>query len=87
MNYKSYLIEKNIDLLKNNIVLFYGENFGLKSDLKEIIRQNNKETNIISFNQEDILKSQEFLFNEIFNFSLFNEKKIIFINQMIKYLK
>ena len=81
MNYKSYLIEKNIDLLKNNIVLFYGENFGLKSDLKEIIRQNNKETNIISFNQEDILKSQEFLFNEIFNFSLFNEKKIIFINQ------
>jgi DNA polymerase-3 subunit delta len=81
MNYKSYLIEKNIDLLKNNIVLFYGENFGLKSDLKEIIKQNNKETNITSFNQEDVLKSQEFLFNEIFNFSLFNEKKIIFINQ------
>ena len=34
MIYKSYLVEQNIDLLNNNIVLFYGENLGLKNDLK-----------------------------------------------------
>ena len=34
MIYKSYLIEGNIDLLKENIILFYGENLGLKDDLK-----------------------------------------------------
>ena len=32
---KSYLVEKDINLLNQNIVLLYGENFGLKDDLKK----------------------------------------------------
>ena len=39
MIYKSYLIEENIKILKNNCVLFYGENLGLIEDLK---RQNSQ---------------------------------------------
>ena len=39
MIYKSYLLEKNIGLLKNKIVLFYGENLGLKNELKEKIKK------------------------------------------------
>ena len=39
MIYKSYLLEKNIELLKNKIVLFYGENLGLKDELKEKIKK------------------------------------------------
>ena len=35
MIYKSYLIEKNINSLKENLVLFYGENFGIKKDFRE----------------------------------------------------
>ena len=35
MIYKSYLLEKNINLLNNKIVLFYGENLGLKDELKK----------------------------------------------------
>ena len=35
MIYKSYLVEANLDLLKNNIILFYGENYGLLNDLKK----------------------------------------------------
>ena len=37
MIYKSYLIEENIKILKNNCVLFYGENLGLIEDLKRKI--------------------------------------------------
>ena len=33
MIYKSFLIENNINLLKNHITIFYGENLGLKQIL------------------------------------------------------
>ena len=33
---KSYLLEQNLDLIKeNSLVLFYGENLGLKNDFKK----------------------------------------------------
>ena len=80
MNYKSYLVEQNINLLSDKIVLFYGENVGLKEDFKYQIKENNKEIRIINYNQEDILKNEEFFNNEINNLSLFEEKKIYFIN-------
>ena len=32
MIYKSYLVEQNVNILKNDIILIYGENDGLKSD-------------------------------------------------------
>ena len=39
MIFKSFIIEKNISLLDNfNLFLFYGENIGLKDDLKMIIK-------------------------------------------------
>ena len=35
---KSYEIKKNkISILKNNLFLFYGENLGLKKDIKNFI--------------------------------------------------
>ena len=37
MIFKSYLLEQNISKIQNNLVLFYGENLGLKNDLKFII--------------------------------------------------
>ena len=42
MIHKSYLIEQNLNLLKNNIALFYGENSGLIQDFKEKIAFNLK---------------------------------------------
>ena len=81
MIYKSYLIEGNIDLLKENIILFYGENLGLKDDLKNKIKDNKKEASILIYNQDDILKNEDLFFNEILNVSLFEEKKIFFINE------
>ena len=79
MIYKSHIIEEDINQLGNNITLFYGENFGLINEFKEKIQEINKDKKIIKVNQENILKDQNIIFNEIRNISLFDEKKIIFI--------
>ncbi len=79
MIYKSHILEEDINQLSNNITLFYGENFGLINEFKEKIQEINKDKKIIKVNQENILKDQNIIFNEIRNISLFDEKKIIFI--------
>ena len=56
MIYKSYLVEDNLELLKNNLVLFYGENLGLLAEIKEKLKQKYK-NQIIKFNQEEILNN------------------------------
>ena len=82
MNYKSYLVEQNINILKNNILLFYGENLGLKNDLKKKLELNNSDAVIVRFTQEEILKNQNYFIENLLNMSLFNEKKIYFIEQV-----
>ena len=80
MIYKSYLVEQNSKILKNKIVLLYGENLGLKNDLKKQILNNNDK--VFTFNQEDILGNQDNFLSDLFNISLFDDKKIYFINQI-----
>ena len=80
MNYKRYLIEENIELLKNHIALFYGENLGLINFFKKKITEKHKK--ILRFTQEDVLKDHSKIFNEIKNISLFDDKKIIFISNV-----
>ena len=62
MIYKSYLIEKNINLLKNKFTLMYGENIGLINEFKKNIIKHNKSKKITRFYQEDILKNEEKFF-------------------------
>ena len=78
MIYKSYQLENDINILKNNIDLFYGENIGLKNDIKKLINKF-KESEIIKYNQEEIIKDKEKFFKEVFNLSLFNDEKIFII--------
>ena len=82
MIYKSYLIEQNISLLDKNLFLFYGENLGLKNELKDKIKFKNKKAEIINLSQDDIINNIDNFFNEVLNISLFDEKKIYFINQV-----
>ena len=81
MIFKSYLIEKNIKSLKNKIVLFYGENLGLKNQFKELIKYEYKEAEILRYFQEELIKNHNLLINEISNISLFEKKKIIFVRK------
>ena len=81
MIYKSYLVEQNVELIRENQVLFYGENLGLKDEFKKKIKNINKDVEIINYTQEEILKNEEKFFSEISNISLFSKKKIYLINQ------
>ena len=81
MIFKSYIVEENIDLLNKNLVLFYGENLGLKNQIKTILKSKTK-AEIINLFQDEIIKKPEILFNEILNKSLFENEKNFFINEV-----
>ncbi len=93
---KSYEIEKKLpDLSKYNIFLLYGENVGLKKDIKnkieiEINKKENS-TEFLSLNENEIISDEEILYNSIYSGSLFANKKMIIINngtdKIIKYIE
>ena len=78
---KSYLIEEDIKRLDKNLILFFGENLGLKIDFKNSFKNNYLDCEFLNFYQEQILKDINTFYNEINNISLFNKEKIIFIEQ------
>ena len=79
---KSYIIEKNIsELTKYRSALLYGENDGIKDDVKAKLKLLHKDSEIINIFQDEIIKNNNCLFDNAFNSSLFNEKKIIFIQE------
>ena len=83
MIYKSYLLENNTkSIYSQKAFLFYGENEGLKSEFKKIIKTENSRSQSLNFNQEEIIKNSNLLINEITNKSLFEDSKIIFIDQV-----
>ena len=85
---KSYLIEQNITLLdKYFITLIYGENIGMKDDIKNEIKKFFKNYEKVSFNQDEILKDHKILNEQVYNTSLFSQKKIIFINEVSDKIK
>lgn len=76
---KSYSVEQNIEILKNyKATLIYGENSGIKDDIKEEIKKRNKKSEILTFFESDILKNT-LLYDQIANQSLFTQEKVIFI--------
>ena len=79
---KSYLVEKDIKLLTRfNSILFYGENIGLKKEFKKKIKNLYEKSLILNYIQDEVLNT-EILPNEIGNISLFEDKKIIFIENV-----
>ncbi len=82
MIYKSYILEKNINSIDEKITLFYGVNLGLKSDLKAKIIENNKNSEILRYSQDELLKDKALLENEIKNISLFEKNKIFLIENV-----
>ncbi|MGY9007612.1 MAG: DNA polymerase III subunit delta [Candidatus Pelagibacterales bacterium] len=77
---KSYIVEQNLEILNSyQGTLIYGENIGIKDDIKQALKDKNKNTEIITFFEDEILKNKNILYQNVFNESLFSEKKIIFI--------
>ena len=82
MIHKSYTLEEDLSSINENIFLFYGENLGLKNDLKNKIRDFFREALIKNLDQEEILADENEFFSELLNKSLFEDTKIFFINQV-----
>ena len=81
MLFKSYIVEKNINIINQNLILFYGENIGLKNYFKYTLKKND-DYESLSFNQDEVIKNKNLIVNEVSNVSLFGKKKIIFIDQV-----
>ena len=80
---KSFLIEKNVSQLDQyDLNLIYGENLGLKDDIKTAIKIHLEGYEQISFNQDEIIKNKNLLSEQIDNVSLFSKKKVIFLNEI-----
>ena len=75
---KSFEINK-IDPFKNNLILFYGQNEGLKDE--NILKLSSKFHNIIKYHEREVLENQDNFFESIFSGSLFDEDKFVIINQ------
>ena len=80
---KSYIVEQDLSILNRyQAVLLYGENEGFKDAIKSKLKVNNKESEIINFFENEIVKNKDILQENIVNESLFNKKKIIFIQSV-----
>ena len=81
---KSYEVKKNIsNLSKCNFYLLYGENTGLKKDVRNIVKmaidQKDHNIEILSLYENEILANEENFYNLSYSGSLFSDKKIITI--------
>ena len=81
---KSYEIEKNVKkFIDYNFFLLYGENEGLKKDIKKSITlgldKDDSSIELLTFYENDIIHNEKKFYNSIFSTSLFSDKKIIII--------
>ena len=77
---KAYETNK-IDINKNNLVLFYGENQGVKEEEISKILRSNKNKTLVKYEEQQILENIEVFYNEILSGSLFESQKIFIINR------
>ena len=80
MIYKNYEISK-IDLNKDKVILFYGQNEGAKDEEIFKLISSNKDKTLHLYDEKQIIENTENIHNEIFSKSLFEEEKIIKINR------
>ena len=70
-----------INFKKNNIYLFYGKNESLKKEKINLLAKKFENTQLIKYNQNEILDNSNVFFNEILNNSFFDNQKILLVNQ------
>ncbi len=84
---KSFEILKKVsNYLNYNLFLLYGENLGLKKEIKDkikiLLNEKDSEIETLSFYENDIINNEEIFYNSIFSGSLFSNKKIITISNV-----
>ncbi len=77
---KSSEINK-IDINKNNLILFHGENEGAKNEAISNIILGNKEKTIINYDERQILENIDEFYNQILSKSMFENEKLFIIKR------
>ena len=76
---KYYEINK-INVEKEKLILFYGNNEGLKKE--EIVKLNtNHKKKVFKFDEKQVLDNQEFFYENLYSGSLFEDNKLIIIDR------
>ena len=84
---KSYEINK-IDIKKNKIILFYGQNNGAKEEETSKLIKQDKDIKPNIYEEKEILENYEAFYNDIVSDSLFDERKLFVIKRVTdKFLK
>ena len=77
---KSYIVEKDLKVLNSyKAVLLYGENNGIKDDVRSKLKNANKDAEKINLFEDEIINDRNILYKNTFNESLFASNKAIFI--------
>ena len=77
---KAYETNK-IDINKYNLVLFYGENQGVKEEEISKILKSNKDKTLVKYDEKQIQENIEVFYNEILSRSLFEAQKLFIISR------
>ena len=69
---KSYEVQKNtLNFSKYNFFLLYGENVGLKKDIRDIIKiavkQKDDKMEILSLHENEILDNEDYFYNLVYS--------------------
>ena len=72
---------KDININKNKFILFYGVNEGLKKEEISKLTYKEKRESISKYDEKELIENSENFLNSIFSKSLFEDRKIIIINQ------
>ena len=83
---KFFEIEK-VNLIKNYIFLFYGENDGLKSDVLKKHFEKMFSESVYRYDENEILNDREEFFMKLFSQSFFESKKLIIISRISEKIK
>jgi len=82
---KSYELKNKLSFLASNLFLLYGENLGLKKDIKKFIAEKIKkkfgDVEISTLYENEIIGDEENFYNLIYSGSLFSKKKIIIVHE------
>ena len=76
---KAFEIDKS-SISEFKLFIIYGENDGLKKEIIQKIKKNHSGKEI-KYDEEQILKNKDAFFSEIKNKSLFEEKKILYVQR------
>ena len=83
---KHYEISK-IDLKKNNYILLYGDNEGLKEEIIKNNFEKNYTDNIFRYEEKEILDNKINFFDNVLTKSFFDNEKLIIINRTTDKIK